>query len=279
MNKLSTEKRAQVVAALVEGNSINSTARMTGVSKPTILKLIADLGAACERFHHETVRGVKSQRVQCDEIWAFCYSKEKNIPKGKRGTFGYGDVWTWTGLDADSKLMVSWLVGSRDAGAAYEFMMDLADRLANRVQLTTDGHAVYLNAVEAAFGSNVDFAQLVKIYGSAKGEISGGGRYSPAECIGARPEPINGNPSPEAISTSYVERANLTIRMSMRRFTRLTNAHSKKIENHRFALAIFFVYYNFARIHSTLRITPAMAAGLSDHVWSIEEIIGLLELQ
>jgi hypothetical protein len=202
MNKLSTEKRARVVAALVEGNSINSTARMTGVSKPTILRLIADLGAACERFHDETVRGVKARRVQCDEIWAFCYSKQKNVPADKKGVFGYGDVWTWTALDADSKLMVSWLVGARDAGCAHEFMQDVASRLDSRVQLTTDGHKVYLDAVWDAFADEIDYAMLQKIYGS---DPQGEKRYSPAVCIGAKAEPVCGSPDPKHISTSYVD--------------------------------------------------------------------------
>ncbi|MGH9867009.1 MAG: IS1 family transposase [Candidatus Polarisedimenticolia bacterium] len=277
MNKLSTAERARIVAALVEGNSIRATCRMTGAAKGTVLKLLKDIGEACERFHDEAVRGVKARRVQCDEIWQFCYAKAKNVPADKKGIFGYGDCWTWTALDADSKLIVSWLVGTRDAGAAFEFMQDVADRLDGRVQLTTDGHKAYLEAVEAAFGADVDYAQLVKIYGTAPGEGGAQVRYSPVECLGAKPEVINGHPKPEAISTSYVERQNLTMRMSMRRFTRLTNAFSKKVDNLRYAVALHFVHYNFARIHQTLRVTPAMEAGLTDHVWTLAEIVGLLE--
>jgi IS1 family transposase len=249
MNKLSTEERARIVATLVEGNSIRATCRMTGFAKGTVLKLLKDIGEACERFHHEAVRGVKSRRVQCDEIWQFCYAKQKNVPADKKGTFGYGDVWTWTALDADSKLMVSWLVGTRDAGAAYEFMQDVADRLVNRVRLTTDGHKPYLDDVWDAFADEIDCATLEKIYGSdPKAEK----RYSPAVCIGAKAKGICGNPDPAHISTSYVERQNLTMRMCMRRFTRLTNAFSKKVDNLRYAVALHFVYYNFARVHHTL---------------------------
>ena len=273
MNRLTTEKRRAVVAALVEGASINSTVRMTGVSKPTILKLIADLGTACERFHNEAVRDVKVQRVEVDEVWSFCYAKAKNVPAEKKGIFGFGDVWCWTAI-TDSKLMLSWLVGTRDTGAAHEFMQDVAGRLANRVQLTSDGHKPYLEAVEGAFGSAVDYAVLQKIYGS---DPQAEKRYSPAICIGAKVEPITGNPDLTKVSTSHVERANLTIRMSLRRYTRLTNGHSKKIENHCHALAIFFVYYNYARIHQALRITPAMQSGLTDHVWSIDEILALMK--
>jgi IS1 family transposase len=275
MNTLSKKRRAQVVAALVEGNSIRSTVRMTGVAKGTVLKLLADLGRACEDFHRRTVVNIRSKRIQCDEIWAFCYAKEKNLPEEKRGQYGYGDVWTWTALDADSKLIVSWLVGERDAGYATEFINDVASRLDNtRVQLTTDGLRAYLDAVEGAFGADVDYAQLVKLYGQAPEAEK---RYSPAECIGCERKRIEGNPDPRHISTSFVERQNLTMRMSMRRFTRLTNAFSKKIENLEAAVALHFMWYNFGRIHQTLRVTPAMEAGLTDHVWSVEEIVGLLD--
>jgi IS1 family transposase len=278
MNRLTQEERSRIIAALVEGNSIRATCRMTGAAKGTVLKLLKDIGEACERFHHETVRGVQSRRVQCDEIWQFCYAKAKNVPADKKGTFGYGDVWKWTALDADSKLIVSWLIGARDGGAAFEFMQDLSGRLANRVQLTTDGNRVYLDAVEAAFGADIDYAQLVKIYGAPPAESRQAQvRYSPAECTGAVQEVINGNPKADHISTSYVERQNLTMRMCMRRFTRLTNAFSKKVDNLRYAVALHFVYYNFARVHQTLRVTPAMEAGLSDHVWTLAEIVGLLE--
>jgi IS1 family transposase len=276
MNKLSTEKRSQVVAALVEGNSIRATVRMTGVSKNTIAKLLVELGAACADYLDKTLVNLNCKRIQCDEIWSFCYAKEKNVPQELRGTFGYGDVWTWTAMDADSKLIVSWLVGGRDAGTAYGFIQDLAKRLANRVQLTTDGHRAYLTAVEDNFGSNVDYAMLVKLYGSDRegSEI----RYSPAECIGCREVVVSGRPDPEHISTSFIERQNLTMRMSMRRFTRLTNAFSKKIENHIASIAIHYMHYNFCRVHQSLRVTPAMEAGISEHVWTISEMVGMLDL-
>lgn len=274
MNQLSTEKRAAVVAALVEGNSIRSTVRMTGVAKNTVVKLLVDLGEACSMLHDQAVRNVRSRRVQCDEIWSFVGAKDKNVPAEKRGQFGIGSVWTWTAIDADSKLIVSWLVGTRDGGAAYTFMQDVASRLSNRVQLTTDGHTPYLEAVEGAFGCDIDYAQLVKIYGA---DPQAETRYSPAQCIGTRCSVVTGDPNPKHISTSYVERQNLTMRMSMRRFTRLTNGFSKKVENHAAAVALYFVYYNFCRVHQTLRVTPAMQAGLSDRVWTIAEIVGLLD--
>ncbi len=273
MNQLSVVKRVAVVAALVEGNSVRATARMTGVSKPTILKLLADLGAACARYQDEVVRNVRARRIQCDEIWQFCYAKAKNVPAEKQGVSGYGDVWTWVAIDAETKLIVSWLVGTRDAGTAYTFMMDVASRLRNRVQLTTDGHKPYLAAVEDAFGSDIDYAMLQKLYGS---DPSAEKRYSPAQCIGTRCEVVTGDPDPKHISTSYIERQNLTMRMSMRRFTRLTNGFSKKVENHAAAVAIHFMHYNFARVHQTLRVTPAMEAGVADHIWTLEEIVGLL---
>ncbi len=275
MNKLTTEERAAVVRCLVDGNSVRATCRITGVSLPTVLKLIVDLGAACHRFHDSAVRDVPAKRVQCDEAWSFVYAKAKNVPPAKRGEFGYGDVWTWVGIEAQSKLAISWCVGSRDAGTAFEFMSDLAGRLRNRVQLTTDGHNAYLIAVEEAFGAEVDYAMLVKLYGAAPegSEV----RYSPAECIGIRRQTIKGAPDRKHVSTSFVERQNLTLRMGMRRFTRLTNGHSKKMLNHWCAINLHFVYYNFARIHQTLRVTPAMEAGLTDHVWSVEEIVGLLD--
>lgn len=274
MNQLPTAKRAAVVAALVEGNSIRSTSRLTGISKTTILKLVADLGTACAEFHNVRVRGLHAKRIQCDEIWQFCYSKAKNVPAEKLGQFGYGDVWTWTAIDADTKLVPSWFVGSRDVNSAHWFMRDLESRLNSRVQLTTDGHHAYLTAVDDAFDGQVDYSQLVKIYGFNR---EGAVRYSPAKFVGARREVIRGNPDPKHISTSFVERQNLSMRMGMRRFTRLTNAFSKKVENHSHAVALYFVHYNFARIHKTLRVTPAMAAGLADHVWSLEEIVGLLD--
>ena len=272
MNTLSREKRAKVIAALVEGCSISSTARMTGVTKVTILKLLAALGPACADYQDRTLRNLKCRRIQCDEIWQFCYAKEKNVPEKFKGKFGYGDVWTWIGMDADTKLIPSFMLGYRDGKTASIFVDDLKSRLANRVQLTTDGLKVYLDAVESAFGADVDYTQLVKIYGSTQEET----RYSPAECIGCETKIIQGKPDPKNISTSYVERQNLTMRMTMRRFTRLTNGFSKKIENHAYAVALYTMHYNFCRIHQTLRVTPAMEAGVADHVWSIEELATLI---
>jgi IS1 family transposase len=274
MNKLSTEQRVRVVSALVEGCGLRATARMTGVARMTVEKLLRDLGAACSMYQDEHLRNLRCRRIQCDEIWCFVYAKQKNVTVTISAVHpDAGDIWTWTALDADTKLMVSWLVGSRDAGAAYEFMQDVASRLQNRVQLTTDGHIPYLAAVEDAFGSDIDYAMLQKIYGS---DPSAEKRYSPAVCLGSLARPITGNPDPKHISTSYVERQNLTMRMSMRRFTRLTNGFSKKVEMHAHSVALHFMYYNFAKIHQTLRVTPAMEAGVSDHVWSLEELVGLL---
>jgi IS1 family transposase len=273
MNKLSIEKRARVIASLVEGNSIRSTVRMTGVAKGTVTRLLVDVGNACADFHGRTVRNVSAERVQCDEIWSFVGMKKKNVPVEKRRTFGVGDVWTWTALDADSKLMISWLVGDREIDCATAFMKDLASRLAKRVQLTTDGYGHYVHATEEAFGADVDFAQLIKVFRADPGAEA---RYSPPRFIRIEEIQRAGNPDPDHISTSFVERQNLTMRMSMRRFTRLTNGFSKKVENHAAAIALHFVHYNFARIHQTLRVTPAMAAGLSDHAWTVEEIVGLL---
>lgn len=274
MNKLSKDRQIQVIAALVEGNSVRAACRMTGVAKDTVLKLLADVGRACAEYHDRTVRGVKARRIQCDEIWSFCYAKDRNVPQEMRGKFGFGDVWTWVGIDADTKLAISWLVGQRNARYARAFISDLADRLANRVQLTTDGLRVYLEAVEGAFGCDVDYATLVKLYGT---DPQAETRYSPAECIGTQAAVITGRPDPRHISTSYVERQNLTMRMGMRRFTRLTNAFSRKVENLMHAVALHFMYYNFCRIHQSLRVTPAMEAGLTDHVWGIAEIIALWE--
>ena len=274
MNKLSTEKRSQVVAALVEGNSIRATVRMTGVSKNTITKLLTELGAKCAEYLDKALVNLNCKRIECDEIWSFCYAKEKNVPEQFRGAFGYGDVWTWTAMDAESKLIVSWLVGGRDAGTAYSFMDDLAKRLAHRVQLTTDGHRAYLSAVEEAFGSEIDYAMLVKLYGANDEKDT---RYSPPECISCREVEISGRPDPKYISTSHVERQNLTMRMHMRRFTRLTNAFSKKIENHIASIAIHYMHYNFCRVHSSLRVTPAMEAGIADHVWTIDEMLSILD--
>ena len=273
MNTLKKEKQRQVVAALVEGNSIRATCRMTGVAKNTVVKLLVDIGKACSEYQDKALRNLPCKKIQCDEIWAFCYAKEKNVPKDKKGQFGYGDVWTFTALDADTKLIPSWYIGRRDIACATDFMKDLAIRLKNRVQLTTDGHKMYLEAVEDAFGSEIDFSQLIKIYGNSEESQK---RYSPAQCIGTEKIKINGNPKEESISTSYVERQNLTMRMNMRRFTRLTNAFSKKVENLGHALALHFMYYNFCRIHQTLRMTPAMKAKVTDRLWDVEDILNLL---
>jgi IS1 family transposase len=268
MNSLDVATRIRIVSCLVEGNSI----RATCAAKGTVLKLLADLGSACHAFHDVTVRGLRSQRIQCDEIWSFCGAKDKNVlPDEQR--FGLGSVWTWTALDSETKLIAGYHVGTRDAACAYEFMTDLADRLATRVQLTTDGHKAYLNAVEDAFHGNIDYAMLVKIYGDVP---AGAGRYSPAACIGAQLVPITGEPDLTHVTTSHVERQNLTMRMSMRRFTRLTNGFSKKVENLAHAVALHFMHYNFCRVHQTLRVTPAMAAGLSDHVWELSELVALM---
>jgi|SRR5579859_4199598 len=274
MNKLSTEEKVSVVSCLVEGNSLRSTVRMTGIHRTTIQKFLVELGAACSEYQDKAFRNLPCKRLQCDEIWAFCGAKEKNAsPEKKRQ--GRGGVWTWTALDADTKLVPCWFVGNRDSGAAYHFMLDLSERLANRVQLTTDGFKSYLQAAENAFGSEVDYAQLQKIYGKPEGGNPAEIRYSPAQCMGAKKAVITGNPDYRHVSTSHTERNNLTMRMSMRQFTRLTNAFSMKIENHEVAVALHFMHYNFARVHQTLRVTPAMEAGVADHVWSLEEIVNL----
>jgi len=272
MNKLSKDKQIQVVAALVEGNSIRAICRMTGVAKNTVIKLLADLGRACARYQDQVLKNLPCKHIQCDEIWSFCYAKEKNVPKEKKGQFGYGDVWTFTAICADTKLVPSWFIGNRDLESATIFLKDLAGRLANRIQLTTDGHKMYLDAVETAFGSDIDYSQIVKLFGQT---VEGQKRYSPAACTGTIKQRINGNPEKDKVSTSYVERQNLTMRMNMRRFTRLTNAFSKKIENLTYAVALHFMYYNFCRIHQTLRVTPAMEAKVTDHIWTIAEILNL----
>jgi len=274
MNKLNTQRRAQIAAALVEGNSLRSTCRMTGAVLHTVLRLLNDLGCACAEYHDKHVRNVRVRRLQCDEIWSFVGAKAKNTSLKKKAE-GWGDTWTWTAIDADTKLCVSYLVGGRDALSGDEFMQDCASRIRGRVQITTDGHRVYLDAVEDAFGAEVDYAQLQKIFGAPSEEDQR--RYSPARCIGCDIKVVSGNPDPKHVSTSFVERQNLTMRMSMRRFTRLTNAFSKKFENHCHSVALYFMYYNFCRVHQTLRVTPAMESGLADHVWSLEELIGLLD--
>jgi len=272
MNKLSTEKRVQILKCLVEGNSLRATARMCDVAFNTVLKFIPEIGEACAEYQDKVFHNLKCKRIQCDEIWTFCYAKEKNVPEDKKGTFGYGDVWTWVALDADTKLVPTFMVGDRTAKSAKIFMDDLAERLASRVQLTTDGHKAYLTAVENAFGGDIDYAMLVKLYESSQTET----RYSPARYKGSDKQIISGKPNTKNISTSYVERQNLTMRMSMRRFTRLTNGFSKKIENHVYHLSLHYMYYNFCRIHKTLRVTPAMEAGLTDHVWTLEAIVNLI---
>jgi len=274
MNKLDTAKRTQVVAALVEGCSIRSIVRMTGVSKNTIAKLLIDLGVACSRYMDAHLVNLKCERVQVDEIWSFVGAKQKNVQPHHLENGGYaGDVWTWIAIDADTKLVPCFVIGQRDPDTARQFMEDLAQRLANRIQLTSDGLKCYLNAVKAAFGNDIDYAMLVKIYGETS---EGQKRYSPAECVGCKQRRIKGRPDPEHISTSYVERQNLTVRMHMRRFTRLTNAFSKKVENHVASLAIHYMHYNFVRIHQSLRVTPAMAAGVTSRLWAVEDIVKLL---
>jgi IS1 family transposase len=272
MNRLALDRRSQVVMALVEGTSINATCRMTGVAKHTVLKLLKDMGCVCAAYHDAHVRNLRVRRIQADEIWAFVYGKDKNLTL-EQVQAGMGSVWTWTALDADTKLIVSYMLGDRGAATALSFMRDVAGRIANRIQLTTDGHRIYADAVEDAFGADIDYAMLVKIYGASSENPES--RYSPATCIGCRTGVLAGNPDPDHISTSFVERSNLSMRMGMRRFTRLTNGFSKKLENHGHMVALYFMHYNFCRIHKTLRVTPAMEAGLTDHIWTIEELIDL----
>jgi IS1 family transposase len=274
MNKLDIQDQVRIVSALVEGVGINATCRMTGVAKNTVLKLLRELDYACECFHDEHVQNLRTKRVQVDEIWSFCHSKQKNVRPENFGKM-HGDVWTWTALDADSKLIVCWTVGGRDAKYGNQFVGDLASRLSDRIQLTSDGWQVYREAVKKAFGSDVDYAMLVKEY--ARERLDSYARYSPPECVGCHTTVHAGNPDQKHINTSYVERHNLTMRMHMRRFTRLTNAHSKKISNHCAALALYFMHYNFCKIHQTIRCTPAMEAGLTDHVWELDELLALLE--
>lgn len=275
MNKLPLAKRVQILSMLCEGSSMRSISRVADASINTVSKLLVDAGKACAAFHDEQVRGVKARRVQVDEIWSFTYAKQKNVATAKAAPEEAGDTWTWTAIDAESKLIVSWLVGGRDSEYAMAFMDDLAGRLANRVQLTSDGHKAYLEAVEGAFGGDVDYAMLVKLYGAAP--ESARGRYSPAECVGARKERIEGSPDPKHVSTSYAERQNLTMRMQMRRFTRLTNGFSKKFENHMHMVAIYAVWYNFVKLHRAHKVTPAMAAGVSDRLMSMEDMAVMID--
>ncbi|WP_067682369.1 transposase [Tsuneonella dongtanensis] len=276
MNKLPLAKRTQILAMLCEGSSMRSISRIADVSINTVSKLLVEAGEACLSIHDETVRDVKASRIQCDEIWSFCYAKAANVATAKDAPEGAGDVWTWTAIDADTKLMVSYFVGDRGAESAMVLMDDLRARLANRVQLTTDGHRAYLEAVEGAFGADVDYAQLVKLYGELGGK-SPDRRYSPAICTGAKKVRREGNPDYAHVSTSHVERMNLSIRMQNRRFTRLTNAFSKKLDNHIHALALYFAFYNFCRIHKTLRVTPAMAAGITDRLWTLDDIVAKID--
>lgn len=270
-NHLPIEKKIQIVNMLVEGSSLRSISRIVDVSINTVTKLLVDAGTACQVYHDENVKNLNSKVVQCDEIWSFVYAKQKNVPNGMEKSAG--DVWTWTAIDADSKFMIAWNVGKRDAETANEFMNDVAGRLNNRVQLTTDGLAKYLKAVDSAFGNDIDFAQLIKVYGKSQDET----RYSPAQITSTEKKVITGEPDKKKISTSYVERQNLNMRMGMRRFTRLTNAFSKKLENHCHAISLYFMYYNFVRIHTTLRVTPAMEIGFTKKLWTIEDIVRLTE--
>src|SRR5947209_8062393 len=280
MNKLPLAKRAQVLTLLCEGVSMRSIERIVGCSINTVEKFLPEAGEAALAYHDKAVRGVTSQRIQCDEIWSFVGAKQKNVADSKRaGDPTIGDCWTWTALDADSKLLVSYQVGGRDAEYALMLMDDLRGRLANRVQLTTDGHKAYLQAVEEAFGADIDYGMLIQLYSP---ETSGQGherKYSPSECVGARKDRITGNPDPKHVSTSYTERANLTMRMSMRRFTRLTNAFSKKLQNHEYMVPLYALWYNFVRIHKTLRTSPAMAAGIEKRLWSMEDVVALIDAQ
>lgn len=277
MNKLPLAKRVQILSMLCEGSSMRSISRVADVSINTVAKLLADAGEAYGAYHYANVRGVKARRVQCDEIWSFCYAKQKNVATAKAPAEQAGNVWTWTALDSDSKLIISYMVGNRDAECANFLMDDLAQRIDGRMQLTTDGHKAYLDAVSGAFGDGgVDYAMLVKLYGEPKGREDER-RYSPAECVGARKERITGDPDAALVSTSHVERMNLNMRMGMRRFTRLTNALSKKIDQHINALSLYFLFYNFCRIHKSLRVSPAMAAGISDRLWSMEDVVKLID--
>lgn len=275
MNVLSISERVQVVRCLVDGCSMRATSRITGVARNTIDKLLVELGAACSQYQDISLQNLRSERIQIDECWAFCFAKSKNVKPEHFEDGGYaGDVWTWAAIDADTKLIPCWAIGQRDAATATHFVDDLAGRLSNRIQLTSDGLGAYLGAVARAFQGAVDYAQLVKVYNQT---IEGQKRYSPAECIGCERKLVTGDPDPQHISTSYIERANLTMRMGMRRFTRLTNAFSKKLENHAAAVSLHMMHYNFVRVHQTLKTTPAVAAGVADHIWSFEEMVSLLD--
>ena len=279
MNVLTTKDRAQILTLLVEGMAINAVCRVTGVSKNTVLKLLVYVGGACLDYQDRVMRNLPCKKVQCDEIWAFVGMKQKNVPEELRGILGLGDVYTWLGIDADTKLIPCWHVGNRGAESAYDFIHDLAGRMAHRIQLTTDGHNAYIQAVEDAFGADIDYAMLVKMYGTLGQSKDDARRYSPAECTGIQKRRITGNPNVRDVSTSYIERANLTMRMHMRRFTRLTNGFSKKLENHMHAVSLHFMFYNFCKIHLSLRVTPAMEAGIDDHVWSMEEVVMMADTQ
>jgi len=274
MNKLPLAKRVQILSMLCEGSSMRSISRVCDVSINTVGKILADAGKVCMAFHDEKVRDVRSKRVQVDEIWSFCAAKQKNVPHMKKPVDGAGDVWTWTALDADSKLIVQWFVGDRSGGTAKLFIDDLASRLVGRAQLTSDGHRPYLEAIEGAFGADIDYAMLQKIYGTSS---EGQKRYSPAECIGIRKDRITGNPDRAHVSTSHVERSNLSMRMHMRRYTRLTNGHSKKFENHCHMVALYTVWYNFVRTNSAVRMPPAMAAGIASSPMSMADVVGLID--
>jgi IS1 family transposase len=275
MNRLSIPERARILQCLVEGNSMRSTSRLCDVSINTVSKLLLDVGSACWVYQDRVMRDLPCTKIQCDEIWSFCYSKQKNVPESRKGEYGLGDVWTWTAICADTKLVPVFMVGKRNYETAQYFIQELAHRIRHRIQLSTDGNNLYLGAIEAAFGRDIDYAMLVKIYGGPSGATEQERKYSPGECCGAIKTADCGNPEERAVSTSYVERQNLTMRMSMRRFTRLTNGFSKKVQNHECAVALHFMYYNFGRVHKSLRVTPAMEAGIADHVWSLEEIAAL----
>jgi IS1 family transposase len=278
VNKISLERKAEIIRVLCEGNSIRSTARITDTAINTVVTLLRKTGKACLEYQDKAMHNLNCQKLQCDEIWSFVYAKEKNVPDNHKGEYGYGDVWTFTAIDADTKLVPAWMVGQRTLDCACEFISGLKDRLSNRVQLTTDGHKMYLSAIEKAFGSEIDYAQLIKIYGETMEKEK---RYSAADCVGTEKLVVQGNPDLKAVSTSFVERQNLTMRMSMRRFTRLTNAFSKKLENHEYALALYFMHYNFVRPHKTLANpyprTPAMAAGIANRIWAIADIVKLIK--